>query len=340
MSPSFTSILVNITDACHVGCTHCGLIGSSRAREIDALELADWVQQACSHGIPLIIFTGGEPFESFEVLRQGVLAAARHDTPSAVFTSSAWATSANTAIETLRELPGLRHLYLSTDVYHQRRVPLARVHNVIAAADTLGIPEITLCITYASEKDRRATRKNYVSYGERVSFFESRVIPTPFIESSVKDQDPMQVVSADDLDRACWLNTPFIDPNGDLFTCHAGAVGAFGDMAKLPYWLGNLRQASLAAIMKVARHRIEYQYLRTHGPKGVAQLLGQYPDLARAVGRDTFTGPCDACYSVLSTAAGQRVLTEHAHRPEIIHHINARLAFMFGEPPLELGPEN
>lgn len=340
ISPSFSSILVSITDVCHVGCAHCGLIGSSRDREIETAELADWTQQACEYGIPLVIFTGGEPFERFEVLREGIRAAACHNTASAVFTSSIWATSIDTAIKTLKELPSLRHLYLSTDIYHQRRVPQSRVHSVIAAADALGIPEITLCITYATEKDRRATREDYALYGERVRFYESRVIPTPFIESSVQDQDPMLVTSPESLDRACWLNTPFIDANGDLFACHAGAVGAHGDTQSLPYWLGNLRRASFAVIMESARHSVEYQYLRTHGPRGVVQLLEQFPALSRAAGRDVFTGPCDACYSILSMVEGQRALAEYAQRPETIHHINARLAYVFGEPPLDPEPGN
>jgi MoaA/NifB/PqqE/SkfB family radical SAM enzyme len=330
--------LVNITDVCHVGCVHCGLIGSSRDREIDIADLADWTQQVCEYGIPLIIFTGGEPFERFDLLREGVLTAARHDTPCAVFTSSVWATSIDTAIKTLEGLHGLRHLYLSTDIYHQRRVPQSRVHNVIAAATALGILEITLCITYASEKDRRATREDYARYGESVNFYESRVIPTPYIGSSVQDQDPMRVTSTEHLDRVCWLNTPFVDSNGDLFACHAGAVGAHGDPEHLPYWLGSLKQSSFAAIMETARHRVDYQYLRTHGPQGVFRLLEEFPALVPTVGRAMFTGPCDACYSILSTAEGQRLLTTYAQRPETVHHINARLAFVFGEPPFDPGP--
>jgi MoaA/NifB/PqqE/SkfB family radical SAM enzyme len=336
MNPSFTSILVSVTEGCHVGCAHCGFIGSNRDRETDPHELVDWVKQACAYGIPAIIFTGGEPFERFEVLRQGVLAANRHATPSCVFTSSFWATSVETAVATLSELSGLSHLYLSTDTFHQRRVPYEYVHNVIAAADRVKIREITLCITYASEQDRQAVRQNYESYGQRLRFYESRVIPTPFIGKALRGQDAMLDPQEKNFGSTCWLKTPIINPNGDLFSCHAGKVGAHGNMEGLPYWLGNLRRDSFLSIMETARRKVEYQYLRTHGPKGVARLFQEYPELASAVGRDGFSGPCDMCFAALSTPEGRKCLKAYSHRPEVLQQINLRLALQYREPPLDL----
>jgi hypothetical protein len=336
MNPSFSSILVSVTEGCHVGCAHCGFIGSSRDRDTDVAELRDWVSQSCRYGIPAIIFTGGEPFERYESLREGIWAADDHGVPSAVFTSSFWAHSVDTAHIGLRELRGLRHLYLSTDRYHQVRVPYEHVHNVIAAADLLSIPEITLCITYANDEDRQGVRSQYARYGDRVRFYESRVIPTAFIKKALRNEDPPLPVSEEDFGGSCWLKTPIINPNGDIFTCHAGKVGAHGNMEDLPYWLGNLRRSSFDEIMIAARRNVEYQYLRTHGPRGVARLFREYPELAAAVGRSAFTGPCDMCFSVLSTPEGAKCLSEYAHRPDVLTHINVRLALQHGEPPLDI----
>ncbi|MEX2401234.1 MAG: radical SAM protein [Rhodothermales bacterium] len=335
MNPSFTSILVSVTEGCHVGCAHCGFIGSKRDRETNAGELVAWVQQACRYGIPAVIFTGGEPFERFDVLKQGTHAAADLGVPSWVFTSSYWATSVPTGVETLRQLRGVEHLYLSTDSFHQKRIPYEYIHNVIAAADILSIPDITLCITYSSEKERAEVRANYERYGDRVRFYESRVIPTRFIRRAIKDQDPMVRPVPENYESTCWLETPIINPDGYVFACHAGKVGAHGDMSDLPYYLGNLRQQSFAAIMEQARLNVPYQYLRTHGPRGVAQLLVEYPELTAVMDRDGFTGPCDLCFSVLSTPEGRRCLTDFAHRPDVLLRINVRLALHFKEPPLE-----
>lgn len=336
MNPSFTSILVSVTEGCHVGCAHCGFIGSKRDRETDVDDLGDWVSQACTYGIPAIIFTGGEPFERFDVLQHGVRAAAEHGKAISIFTSSYWASSFEEAVSRLAMLEGITQLYLSTDFYHQKRVPYEFVYNVIAAADKLNIAEITLCVAYANEEDRLAVRKHYEQYESRVRFYESRVIPTPYIQKKLKNQDPLLELDPENYKTTCWIETPIINPNGDVFACHAGKAGAHGNMEDLPYWLGNLKRETFADIMERARWKLEYQYLRTHGPKGIVDLFKSYPNLTDAVGRSNFTGPCDLCFSVLSTKEGQRCLTEMVSRPEVLRKINMHLVFRYGEPALEL----
>src|SRR5437667_11837073 len=97
MLPRFNSVLVSVTERCHVGCAHCGFIGSVREREPEPQEMANWVSQACEYGTPKIIFTGGEPFERLDCLVGGVGAAKKAGTPAAVFTSSFWASCADSA---------------------------------------------------------------------------------------------------------------------------------------------------------------------------------------------------------------------------------------------------
>lgn len=337
ISPRFNSVLVSVTEGCHVGCAHCGFLGSTRERESDAAELASWVASACAYGIPMIIFTGGEAFERLEVLEAGVASARGANTEASVFTSSFWATSPEVATATLRRLDGIRHLYLSSDVYHQRRVPYANVHHVIAAADRLGIPRISIVITYASDADRLAVRSEYARYGDRLRFCEERVIPTRFNQRSVRGQDALLPADPDAYAVHCWLETPIINPNGDLFACHVGKAGAHGSLEYLPYWLGNLRTSSFARVMSAARIRADYQFLRTHGPKGVADLYRAYPELAAAVGREGFTGPCDMCFSTLASEAGRTALRAHVQKADVVASISARLALLFREPPLEPG---
>jgi organic radical activating enzyme len=333
MNPAFQSILVSLTEGCHVGCHHCGFAGSRRDRSVTENEITDWVAQVCAYGIPVVIFTGGEPFEVFDILRAGVWSAHRFGVPTALFTSSFWGESHDAAVAQLEQLPGLEHLYLSSDVYHQRRVPYDHVFNVITAADQVGVKLISICITHASDEEREAVRSHYRRFGNRVNFFEERVIPTPFMRESVLEhQSPL--MPPDQFGSTCWIDTPIVNPTGDVFSCHAGKAGAHGNLEHLPYWLGTLHRNSFVDIMAAARERLDYQYLRTHGPKGIAALLKAYPDLAQAVSRDGFTGACDMCMSVLSKPEGVRALREHVQRPEVIFSINMALAFRFGEPPL------
>lgn len=335
MSIRLKSILVSVTEACHVGCAHCGFIGSTRDRETEADDLTGWVGQICDYGVPLVIFTGGEPFERFDALEGAVATATGRGTPTASFTSSFWASSFDTARAMLARLAGIRHLYLSSDIYHQKRVPFANVHNVIDAADSLGIPEITMCITYATEEDRRGVHDAYARYGSRLRFYEERVIPTPFITKLVRNQDPLRGFTPGDYEPTCWIDTPIVNPNGDLFGCHVGKVGAHGNFEDLPYWLGNLRRATFTELMHAAASNLPYQFLRSRGPQGVAELFVAYPHLKQAVGRAGFTGRCDMCFSVLSTAEGRGALADYVRRPEVIDQIDIGLFARYQEPPVE-----
>lgn len=333
MNPGLQSILVSVTEGCRVGCHHCGFKGSARAASAGPSEVAAWVGQVCNFGVPVVIFTGGEPFETFEALRAGVVEAHRKHVPSAVFTSSFWGTSPESALQTLRQLPGLDHLYLSSDIYHQRRVPYENVFNVVRAGLELEVPRISICITYASESDRLQVRSRYESFGDAVMFFEERVIPTPHLRADLLErQDPLR--SPREFSDTCWIDTPIINPTGDVFSCHSGKAGAHGNLEHLPYWLGNLHRDSFDVIMQRSRRRLDYQYLRTHGPAGIAALLEAFPELYADVKRDGFTGPCDMCVRVLSEPRAIRALHEYVMRPEVRLRINLALALRFGEAPV------
>jgi MoaA/NifB/PqqE/SkfB family radical SAM enzyme len=335
MLPQFKSVLVSVTEACHVGCSHCGFIGSVRDRESEPEEMADWVSQACHYGVPKIIFTGGEPFERLDSLRRGVHAAKACQKPAAVFTSSFWASSPQLTRSTLEQMPGLTHLYLSSDVFHQRRVPYQNVFNVIEVALELKIPQITIYITYANDAERSEVREHYTRYGDRLKISEDRVIPSPYLSSRVlQNQGALRMPHPDEYGCQCEIGTPIINPNGDVFSCHIGKAAAHRDLRHLPYFLGNVREQSFTDIMTIAARRPDYQFLRTYGPRGVAALLAQEPGLSRAVGRDGFTTDCDMCFSTLKTREGRIALERYVSRPEVRDGIDMHLALLLGEDPL------
>ena len=334
--PVFSSLLLSVTETCHVGCGHCGFIGSRRHRETEAEEMARWVSQACDYGIPEMIFTGGEPFFRLEVLASGVQAAASVGTEAGVFTSSYWATSKETARSVLADVPGLTHLYLSSDVFHQQRIPYANVHRVIDAALEQGIPKITICITYSQTEELAEVRAKYEPYKHNVNFHEDRVIPTKYLRPRVlQKQDPCLGPKPEEYSSLCYVKTPLVNPNGDLLACHVGKAGAHRPLTEMPYYLGNLRQERFLSIMERARLRWEYQYLRTHGPKGVAELYRQHPDLGEAIGRaEGFTNACDMCFATLKTNAGHAALTQLVQEPGVRKVIDALVFLSLGEASL------
>jgi MoaA/NifB/PqqE/SkfB family radical SAM enzyme len=329
----FDSILIVLTEVCHVGCAHCGYIGSKRDREVEAPELVNWIEQMIAYGIPEIIFTGGEAFERYDILAAGVKQARQCGSKISVFTSSFWASSRTEAVRTLRGLDGLTKVYLSTDLYHQKRVPFSYVRNAVDAAIELGIPKINLNITYATEADRDYVAAQYADYGSRVDFYMERVIPTPMISPRVlAAQDPTHSLNPGNYSHKCWLGTPLVDPTGDLFACHIGKVAAHGgNVKKMPYYLGNIRETAFSEIMDTARQRADYQFLRTHGPKGVAEMAQSSAAVANNLPRRDFTNACDMCVCVLTAPDAGESLSRHASQRET--EIDVRLAVLLGEEP-------
>jgi hypothetical protein len=329
----FDSILIVVTEVCHVGCAHCGYIGSKRNREVESPELESWIEQIAAYGIPEIIFTGGEAFERYDILAGGVKRARACGARISVFTSGYWATSRDEARKKLHGLEGLTRIYLSTDLYHQKRIPFAHVRNAVEAAIEMDIPRISLNITYANEADRAYVTAQYEDFGSRIEFYCERIIPNlKFAARILNGQDPLRSLNPGNYLSKCWLGTPLVDPKGDLFACHIGKAAAHGNFPVSPYFLGNLRQASFKQIMDGSQRRPDYQYLRTHGPAGVAEMAQNSPKLLEHLSRTEYTTACDMCMCVLSSPKGAASLDEYAEKRTL--EIDVRLALLLGEEPV------
>lgn len=328
-------MLIVLTEVCHVGCQHCGYRGSPRDREMKTADVVAWIDQILGYGVPEIIFTGGEPFERLDLLEPGVARTHHWRARSSVFTSSFWASSFGEARRVLSRLTGLTMLYLSTDVYHQKQVPLQHVRHAIDAGIDLGVRNISLNITYAREEDRRMIASRYSDYGERIRIYADRVIPLPDERASIrllKGQDSLRSFAPHAYAVRCWLGTPLVNPNGDLAACHIGKAGSRRDLRDLPYFLGNLHELPFGEIMKRCESRTDYQYLRTHGPRGVAQMAADIPEVLRALPRREFTTECDMCWSVLETPQGAQSL--QVYSASKADRIEARRVIVLRENPV------
>jgi hypothetical protein len=305
----YTNILVSVTEICTVGCRHCGFIGSTRERQPAESEFTQWVTQACDFGIPGIIFTGGEPFQRFSLLKAGVRAAAEHPSKPRIgcFTSSFWGKNPETVDKFLDQLPGLTHFYLSTDVFHQEKVPAQYVRNVIDGAIRHGVRDISLCITIAEDAEEQRIRSLYDDYGDRLLIHVDRVISSPHIDPVAESGLPPR---PEHYAASCFLHTPIINPNGDLAACHVAKVGAHQPLDKDVYFLGNLRQKSFREIMDEADRDYAYQYLRAFGPQGVARMVTEDPELNARFGGRSYSSPCDMCSKVLLTRKGRQALRD------------------------------
>ena len=323
------NVLINVTERCRVGCRHCGYISSKRDREMTADEMDSWVGQVCGYGVGQVIFTGGEAFERFEMLARGVQSAARNGARSAVFTSAFWAKSPALARETLRGVSGLWKLYVSTDKYHQERVPLEHVYYALDAAIEAGIPQVAVVITYAAQKDLEEVSGWYSRYGDRVEIVSQPLIPNKGMRRDESQSAAPLDLSPKSFEHSCFLETPLINPNGDIFACHIGKVDAHRSIRNSPYSLGSLRESPFAGIMQNSLRRADYGFLLAHGPRGVAESMQVSPEAAKALPRCRFTSGCDMCMSVMLTPPAAEAFRRHAESSREATEI--RLALMAGK---------
>ena len=329
------SVLFNITERCTVGCSHCGYIGSRRNREANEKEIGKWVDAICAYPITNIIFTGGEPFEAIGSLEEGVKASLRGGAKTSIFTSSNWAKSKDLTIEKLSRVEGISQLYLSTDDYHQKRVPIQNVYNVIDAALKMESVTVSLCITYDSRESLKRIISKYKEYEGRVLFHTEKVIPTQFISPTTYDLALTNLFDPSSFSCSCYLGTPLINPNGDVISCHIGKAGAHSSLNHLPYFLGNLFESEFNEIMDNASTKSAYQFLRTHGPKGIADFIGNNLNLLEVIGRSKFTNGCDLCFSFLRTSEGREALEKHISCSSVKEDINIKLALVYNENTID-----
>ncbi len=295
----FNAILFNIVEACNIRCRHCGYANSTRKGLLKGEDLVDWVAQAVEYGIQHVIFSGGEPFTAFDLLKQGVEAVHRSGGESGVFTNSFWGKTVEAARETLEQLPGLTHLYLSCDVYHLEFVSAQNILNIIRAARQLSIPTVVICITYVSDIDKHRITEMFAAEGDYINFHYGRVIPSDYVQKFVPEAyDCMHEFVPDNFSRHCFLHTPLVHTSGNVWACHIGTVETHSDFSLSPYYLGDLKREKLKDIFERAEHNALYQYLRVCGPKAVVEAALSSP-AGEELKKQRFSCDCHMCYEVL-----------------------------------------
>lgn len=327
----FNAILFNIVEACNIRCRHCGYADSVRRGEVSHHDLVQWVRQAVEYRIPQIIFTGGEPFMRFELLRAGVEAVADCDGSSGVFTNSLWGTTVDDCRKVLSQLPRLTHLYLSCDRYHLEYVPAKNLLNIIEASQDFGVESIVVCITYTSEADRHHIAGLFDEVRQVVQFHYARVIGSEYVQDLVPDVcESGHEFVPDNFGTECFLHTPLINPTGTVTSCHIGKLETHVDLEASPYYLGSLREHSLREIFDRNESNCLYQYLRVHGPRAVVESALSSSDNEDLRTR-RFASDCEMCVSALSRPAVAAELQARASQRAAQSHTFLRRLVVLGD---------
>jgi MoaA/NifB/PqqE/SkfB family radical SAM enzyme len=333
--PFLRNVGLMMTYKCQVTCPHCIVqAGPHRQEEMLVHDGCEWIRQIAAYRnsyIKVVALTGGEPFYNLDNLRAVSDCAAASGLLTSVVTNAFWASTPEQALAVLKELPSIRILSISTDIYHQVAIPLTWVKNAALAAEACSIAySISVCTENEEEK-------GYLEIIDKLLEFTSReliltAIALPVGRALRKLNKAKYSTTAEVPISACATgSSPVIFPNGRVIGC----IGPVIDLeSSHPLALGNLREDSLGEILETAQSNSILHAIRAWGPKKLIPMirdagLGHFlPD------RYIKDSVCDACYNIMANAKIVEFLNEVAADSEFRRTVAYARAYYLQEPEM------
>jgi organic radical activating enzyme len=299
-TPYLRNIGLVVTYQCQVTCPHCILqAGPQRKEKVNLAEALQWIDQVAAYqngSVWIIALTGGEPFYNLPVLQELVARATQRNLMVTAVTNAFWASTPEKAEQTLKSLPGLRLLQISTDIYHLEAIPFERVVNAFTAARTCGIPfSIGICTQNENEAGYLELKKKLADLVDPALIYTAITLPvgraadTLNREAYFSSQEPPV--------SACSAGgSPIIMPDGRVLACVGPIINLPGNH---PLMLGNLREETLETILNHAQVNPILHAIRVWGP---AKLIRMAEDagLGRYLPKIYYgNSVCNACYEML-----------------------------------------
>jgi hypothetical protein len=281
---SFRGILsLYLTNQCNLTCDHCATGSGPRmktALKIDPA-LSDQIARALQSGtVKAIHLSGGEPFLRRQDLATLCQLAARQNVPLAVNSNGFWAKTVAKGEAVLRDLPGLSHLILSTDIYHERELPLDRVADAAQAALNCGLTVDICTVTPFGRADGFTERLDELLHARGLLAQVNRIMgsldqadrPTPLNEALLA---PWQ--EGPDTRPCALVNRPTVLEDRTVLACCNTTIAR--QVAHSPLILGHVDQTPLTEILAGQPVDPLIQALRVAGPAFLASLLGPEGEL-------------------------------------------------------------
>jgi pyruvate-formate lyase-activating enzyme len=335
-----TDVGLAMTEQCPVGCRHC--LSSSRTMQVPDMPALEthlaWIEQV-SHvdRCTSISITGGEPFLHFQRLLQVVDGCRSHGLRATVFTSGYWATSDEIAAEKLNQLShaGLTYITVSTDEYHQERVPLANVARVLNAAKGCGISR-KVALTYlprgrgAAQVKRDLLRELgqgtlngvQIEVGGIVKVGRAHELVFPGRQQGGQSK------------LVCNALGPVIQLDGTVASCCR---------APLPYTspliMGDLNAEDFQSIYQRFLSHPVIPFIQTWG---LLEMLERLIDEGLATGLESYSDAreeeiCELCQAILSEPAHVLFFADQYHVPEVRKRLGILTLILYGDPALLKG---
>lgn len=321
-----------ITYKCQVACPHCVVgAGPHRSEEMNLEECCSWIGQAASYGggrIKAVCFTGGEPFCDLDRLERMCLEAVASGMVPTAVTNAFWAATPEDAAATLRSLPALRVISVSTDSHHLKQIPFERVRHALEAGEQLGLH----CSVSVCTEDLNSPR--HAELVERLAQIIAKdkistVVTFPVGRGAGLLQiGKFQMTDERPAGACSGAHTPVVFPDGRVVACIGPVIDLRGAH---PLLLGNLREQPLEEILSAAEINVVLHVIRVWGPGRLCQILeerGFGDKLPRCYVRDSI---CSLCHAVMANPDLREALAGLAQDLSLLRKTAYARQFYFGE---------
>ena len=314
--PYLRNIGLIVTYKCQVACPHCIIeAGPNRKEETRLDDAFNWISQITNYRngyIKVLSLTGGEPFYDLKKLEAISSFGEEKGLIVSAVTNAFWASTPQKAADILENLPSIKMLAISADVYHQKNIPFERVKNAVNAAEKLDVPfQIGVCTENQQDNEYKSMVKELEKIVQPDRIKTAIVFP---VGRALTIHDPKYVTSDEPPISACSAGSaPIIFPNGNILGC----IGPVIDIkSPHPLLLGNLHDMSLEEILDKSEVNAIYHAIRIWGPKKLISMVNDAGLAKHLPSRYIKDSVCHACYSLMANREISRFLESLAQEPE------------------------
>ncbi|MHC4415664.1 MAG: radical SAM protein [Planctomycetota bacterium] len=219
-----TGVHLLLTYQCNYECDHCFVWSNPRQAGTMTLgQIGRVLKQARDLGtVDWIYFEGGEPFLYYAVLLNGAREAARLGFQVGIVSNGYWATDVEDALEWLRPLAeSVRHLEISSDLYHADEKLSREVTNACTAAERLGIPHGVISIAQPDSAGA-APAMGQLPTGESAVLYRGRAVEKLAARAPQRPWSEFSNCPCEDLRDPGRVH---IDPLGNVHICQGISLG-------------------------------------------------------------------------------------------------------------------
>ncbi len=328
--PFLSNLGLMLTYRCTTACPHCLVeAGPHRTEQMPLDRCLAWIEEARAYRdghIQGIALTGGEPFYDLAMLSEVSSRARELGFVVTAVTNAFWASTLQSARDTLRQVPGIRILSISTDVYHQRSIPFRNVRHAIEAAKELDrLYNIAVCTDTKDDPGYQRIAAQIAEIGDAERMRVAMTLPIGRAKQNASSLT-YEISSTPAAEACSMANWPVVFPNGDVQACIGPLLTLPPDH---PMCLGNANRMKLTEILDRAETNPLLHIIRVWGPRRLVALLEEH-GAGEMLPKEYICGsPCDVCYKLMSDERIVRRLGEILDEEEIRQEVAyARIYFL------------